>query len=31
MATVSSLISRYTERMDDRELKVQVEQLVKFG
>lgn len=31
MATVSSLISRHTEREDDRELRAQVERLVKFG
>jgi putative transposase len=31
MATVSSLISRHRERMDDRELRSHVERLVKFG
>ena len=31
MATVSSLISRYTERMDHRELRRQVEGLVNIG
>jgi predicted transcriptional regulator len=31
MARVSSLISRYTERMNDRELRSQVERLEKIG
>lgn len=31
MATVSSLISRYTEQMDDRKLRRQVEALVKIS